>query len=486
MRSLKVKRVESTSGGSVEANVLLPLGTTAERPGQPAVGTLRFNTTLSALEVYTTAGWAGLSPQSPALHVTSLLSGGTTAAQPLRVDVEALQAAGGFLTRVRYVEGAFFGSGTADDPLRLNVAAIPVSGGGIASVNRDDSLVGNGTSSSPLGVNRSAVGSVLDSFVPVLVTSSRSLAAGDAGCHLVVPVAGVLLLVPTSGFPFSDGQMVRVTNRASGGDPVRLEGVEFRLPSGAVETVYLLAAGETVLLVAEGGKLRVLAPGPQALARMPLSTFSSNRTVQAEDAGSVLVATGSASAVTLTVPSPIPFLNGQQVWVYNRLSGTNALLTLTGVQHTTPFGVSTQLSLRPGQSVWLYARAGHLHAHLHSGPQLFRPVSLTASRNLAAADAFCHLIYSGTGSITLTLPSAFPFRRGDVLFVSALSGAVSFSVPAEHPPLMNLDGVSACKTFTIGISEASDLYTSREVHIPFTSRVQTVMLVSDGERLFSI
>ena len=40
--------------------VTVSSGTTAERPGSPVVGMLRYNTTLSKYEVYTSAGWAFL------------------------------------------------------------------------------------------------------------------------------------------------------------------------------------------------------------------------------------------------------------------------------------------------------------------------------------------------------------------------------------------------------------------------------------------
>lgn len=41
--------------------IQLPVGTTAQRPASPVVGMIRFNTTLSYIEIYTsTYGWIQL------------------------------------------------------------------------------------------------------------------------------------------------------------------------------------------------------------------------------------------------------------------------------------------------------------------------------------------------------------------------------------------------------------------------------------------
>jgi hypothetical protein len=43
----------------------VPLGTTAERPGTPATGMVRFNTTNAEVEVYSGAAWAPAGPTGP-------------------------------------------------------------------------------------------------------------------------------------------------------------------------------------------------------------------------------------------------------------------------------------------------------------------------------------------------------------------------------------------------------------------------------------
>ena len=56
----------------------LPAGTTAERPGSPTVGMLRYNTTLSKYEVYTSAGWAflGSTPYDYSVDYLVIAGGG--------------------------------------------------------------------------------------------------------------------------------------------------------------------------------------------------------------------------------------------------------------------------------------------------------------------------------------------------------------------------------------------------------------------------
>jgi Putative Ig domain/IPT/TIG domain len=50
--------VSSTGTGGM----YVPTGTTAQRPGSPVVGHVRYNTTLDSLEQYTTVGWASIAP----------------------------------------------------------------------------------------------------------------------------------------------------------------------------------------------------------------------------------------------------------------------------------------------------------------------------------------------------------------------------------------------------------------------------------------
>jgi hypothetical protein len=59
------------------ASIRVPNGTTAERPGSPAVGMIRYNTTNGVLEQYTTDGWVGI---EPAPTITGIVYPGTQTA----------------------------------------------------------------------------------------------------------------------------------------------------------------------------------------------------------------------------------------------------------------------------------------------------------------------------------------------------------------------------------------------------------------------
>jgi hypothetical protein len=52
----------AVTGGNVTATgaYTLPVGTTAQRPGTPATGMLRYNTTLSKTEFYNGSSWSQL------------------------------------------------------------------------------------------------------------------------------------------------------------------------------------------------------------------------------------------------------------------------------------------------------------------------------------------------------------------------------------------------------------------------------------------
>lgn len=54
--------------------LLLPVGTTAQRPASPTIGELRYNTTTGGVEVYSNIGWSALS--SSFVTVTYLILGG--------------------------------------------------------------------------------------------------------------------------------------------------------------------------------------------------------------------------------------------------------------------------------------------------------------------------------------------------------------------------------------------------------------------------
>ena len=59
--------------------VQVSTGTTGQRPGSPALGMLRFNTTTSLMEVYTAAGWqSSTNDQTATGGATITTTGGYT------------------------------------------------------------------------------------------------------------------------------------------------------------------------------------------------------------------------------------------------------------------------------------------------------------------------------------------------------------------------------------------------------------------------
>ncbi len=70
----------------------LPVGTTAQRPGTPTVGMLRYNSTLNQYEFYTTSGWLPIGGQSYSVEYIIVAGGGGGA------ELFGAGGAGGVLT----------------------------------------------------------------------------------------------------------------------------------------------------------------------------------------------------------------------------------------------------------------------------------------------------------------------------------------------------------------------------------------------------
>ena len=59
--------------------IVMPQGTTAERPGSPSLGTLRYNTQLGFMEQYNATGWAGIDAPPTVTNLTGTISADTDA-----------------------------------------------------------------------------------------------------------------------------------------------------------------------------------------------------------------------------------------------------------------------------------------------------------------------------------------------------------------------------------------------------------------------
>ena len=68
--------LEVLSGATGDRYVRLPTGTTAQRPGSPQVGYLRFNTTISAPEFWNGTAWRALNLTAAVVNFANLNSNG--------------------------------------------------------------------------------------------------------------------------------------------------------------------------------------------------------------------------------------------------------------------------------------------------------------------------------------------------------------------------------------------------------------------------
>jgi hypothetical protein len=131
----------------------LPVGTTAQRPGSPVVGMMRYNTTESKYEVYTSAGWAFLRSTAYSYNIEYLvIAGGGGGGRG--VNSAGGGGAGGYQTAASFA----LAGGT--------IYTVTVGGGGAGAtatgangVNGSDSVFSTITSTGGGGGGSTAVGS---------------------------------------------------------------------------------------------------------------------------------------------------------------------------------------------------------------------------------------------------------------------------------------------------------------------------------------
>ena len=123
--------------------VTIPVGTTAQIPGTPATGSIRFNSNVTAFEGYTGAAWANLSAQTA--NITSIsdqnnnstgyisIPLGTTAQRPSSPQLGSMRWNSNTSTMEVYVGGSLSWANvvsTTGSAITYTVTAFMVAGGG--------------------------------------------------------------------------------------------------------------------------------------------------------------------------------------------------------------------------------------------------------------------------------------------------------------------------------------------------------------------
>ena len=84
--TITVDTSNAINTASSTAGFALPIGTTAERPANPAAGTMRYNTTISDVEIYAAGAWAALNNTPPPVNtVAPVASGSNTSGSTVTV-----------------------------------------------------------------------------------------------------------------------------------------------------------------------------------------------------------------------------------------------------------------------------------------------------------------------------------------------------------------------------------------------------------------
>ena len=69
--TITVDASNAINTASSTAGLAIPIGTTAQRPANPAAGTMRYNTTIADIEIYANSTWAALNNTPPPVNVVA-------------------------------------------------------------------------------------------------------------------------------------------------------------------------------------------------------------------------------------------------------------------------------------------------------------------------------------------------------------------------------------------------------------------------------
>jgi hypothetical protein len=207
--------------------IAIPSGTTAQRPGSPVVGNIRYNTTVAVLEQYTIDGWVGI---EPAPTLSTIVYPGSPAQTAIWQGDTLTVNGSGFKSGI---VAKFYNPSTgvttqADSTTRVSstqlTAVFPTS------------ISTEGTYSVTVN-NPSGLGATLDTILtvdgnPVWTTASGSLGSFVEQTAMSVTVAGT-----------EDGSAITSFALASGSLP---SGVTLNTSSGVISGTPPAVSGDTV------------------------------------------------------------------------------------------------------------------------------------------------------------------------------------------------------------------------------------------------
>lgn len=203
--------------------LLVPSGTTAQRPGTPAVGHIRYNTTVAVLEQYTTDGWVGVEP-APTISTITLPGTQTAVWQGDTVTINGTNFKSGAIVK-------FSLSGTvtnADVSTRVSstqmTATFPTS---VSTEGTYSVIVTN-----PSGLSATLDGSLAVDGNPVWTTAAGSLGSFVEQTAMSTTIAGT-----------EDGGAITSFALTSGSLP---SGVTLNTSSGVISGTPAAVSGDTV------------------------------------------------------------------------------------------------------------------------------------------------------------------------------------------------------------------------------------------------
>ena len=201
-----------------------PNGTTGQRPGSPALGSIRYNSTVAVLEQYTSDGWVGIEP-APTISSIALPGTQTAAYQGDTITVNGTGYKTGVIVKFQSSGGTIT---NADVTTRVSSTQLSATFPSSVSTEGTYSVI----VTNPSGLSASLDGQLSVDGNPVWTTSSGSLGSYVEQTAMTTTIAGT-----------EDGGAITNFTIASGSLP---SGVTLNASSGVISGTPAAVSGDTV------------------------------------------------------------------------------------------------------------------------------------------------------------------------------------------------------------------------------------------------